>query len=71
MIVKMAYVSATNGREFTDRLKSEIGKMQAEDGLEVEVQYQTATAEDGYNQYVVYSALVIGREFLLKKGGAE
>lgn len=67
MIVKVVHIYTANGGDFTDRVRIEISKMQNEDGLEVEVQYQTSTAEDGYNQYVVYSALVIGRE----KGGAE
>ena len=65
MIVKVVHIYTANGGEFTDRLRSEIAKMQNECELEVEVQYQTASAEDGYNQYVVYSALIVGKE----KGG--
>jgi len=67
MIVKIVHIYTANGGEFADRVRSEIAKMQNECALNVEVQYQTATAEDGYNAYVVYSALVVGRE----KGGAE
>ena len=62
MIVKVVHTYTANGGEFADRVRNEIAKMQNECGLKVEVQYQTATAEDGYNTYVVYSALVIGRE---------
>ena len=62
MIVKVVHIYTANGGEFADRVRSEVAKMQNECGLKVEVQYQTATAEDGYNPYVVYSALVIGRE---------
>lgn len=62
MIVKVVHIYTANGSEFADRVRSETAKMQNECGLKVEVQYQTATAEDGYNTYVVYSALVIGRE---------
>ena len=71
MIVKVVHIYTANGGDFTERLRSEISKMQNECGLEVEVQYQTASAEDGYNQYVVYSALVIGREIpkIEMKGG--
>lgn len=69
MIVKVVHIYTANGGEFTDRLRSEIAKMQNECGLEVEVQYRTASGEDGYNQYVVYSALVIGREIPKAKGG--
>ena len=65
MVVKVVHIYTANAGELTDRLRSEIAKMQNECGLEVEVQYQTTSAEDGYNHYVVYSALVIGRE----KGG--
>ena len=65
MIVKVVHIYTANTLDFIDRVRMEISKMQNEDGLEVEVQYQTSTAEDRYNQYVVYSALVIGRE----KGG--
>ena len=67
MIVKVAHIYTANGGDFEDMVRNQIAKMQAECGLDVEVQYQTASAEDGYNQYVVYSALVIGREFLVKK----
>jgi hypothetical protein len=62
MIVKVVHIYTANGGDFADRLRSEIAKMQNECGLDVEVQYQTASMEDGYNQYVVYSALVVGRE---------
>ena len=67
MIAKVVHIYTANGGEFTDRLRSEISKMQNECGLEVEVQYQTASAEDGYSQYIVYSALIIGREVLVRR----
>lgn len=67
MIAKIVHISTAGKADFTDKLRMEVAKMQNECGLEVEVQYQTTTEEDGYNPYVVYSALVIGRE----KGGAE
>lgn len=65
MIVKVVHIRTADNDDFTAKLRAEIAKMQNECGLDVEVQYQTASMEDGYNQYVVYSALVIGRE----KGG--
>ena len=62
MIVKVVHIYTANGGEFADRVRSEVAKMQNECALKVDVQYQTTTAEDGYNVYVVYSALIIGRE---------
>lgn len=67
MIVKVAHISTANRGDFEDMVRNQIAKMQAECGLDVEVQYQTASAADGCDPYVVYSALVIGREFLIKK----
>ena len=69
MIIKIVHIRTADSNDFADKLRMEVAKMQNECGLDVEVQYQAASAEDGYNQYVVYSALVIGREFLIKKGG--
>lgn len=70
MIIKIVHIRTADNAEFADKLRMEVAKMQNECYLDVEVQYQTATAEDGYNQYVVYSALVIGREILkIEKGG--
>lgn len=65
MIIKIVHIRTADNADFADKLRMEVAKMQNECGLDVEVQYQTASMEDGYNQYVVYSALVIGRE----KGG--
>lgn len=62
MIVQVIHISTADKSEFADKIKFAVAKMQNECGLKVEVEYQTATAEDGYNTYVVYSALVIGRE---------
>ena len=62
MIAKIVHIYTANGIEFAERVRSEIAKMQNECALKVEVQYQTATAEDGRDAYVVYSALVIGKE---------
>lgn len=42
MIVKVVHIYTANGGDFTDKLRSEIAKMQNECGLDVEVQYQTA-----------------------------
>lgn len=61
-IIKIVHIRTADNVEFVDRLRKEVTKMQNEFGLNVEVQYQTATMEDGYNQYVVYSAIVIGRD---------
>lgn len=61
MIVKIVHIRTADNTDFADKLRIEVAKMQNECGLEVEVQYQTSTEEDGYNQYVVYSALVVGR----------
>jgi hypothetical protein len=68
MIVKIEHIRTADTYDFTGKLRSTVSEMQNECGLDVEVQYQTASMEDGYNQYVVYSALVIGRE-IPKKGG--
>lgn len=62
MIIKIVHIRTADNTDFADKLRTEVAKMQNECGLDVEVQYQTASMEDGYNQYVVYSALVIGRE---------
>lgn len=71
MIVKIEHIRTADTYDFTEKLRSTVSKMQNECGLDVDVQYQTASMEDGYNQYVVYSALVIGREIpkIEKKGG--
>lgn len=61
MIVKVVHIYTANGGEFADRVRNEIAKMQNECALKVEVQYQTATMTDE-SQYIVYSALIIGRE---------
>lgn len=61
MIVKIVHICKANRFDFIDEVRSEVAKMQNECGLNVEVQYQIATTTDE-NQYVVYSALIIGRE---------
>lgn len=67
MIVKVVHIRTADSADFTARLRSEVAKMQNECDLDVEIQYQTASMTDC--QFVVYSALVIGREFLKTKGG--
>ena len=67
MIIKIVHIRTADSDDFVGKLRIEVAKMQNECGLDVEVQYQIGTMEDGYNQYIVYSALVIGRD----KGGVE
>lgn len=62
MIIEIAHIRTADNADFVDKLRTAVIKMQNECGLDVEVQYQTASIEDGYNKYVVYTALVIGRE---------
>lgn len=71
MIIKIVHIRTADSDDFAGRLRTEVAKMQNEYGLDVDVQYQTASMADGYNQYVVFSAIVIGREQLLsaEKGG--
>ena len=64
MIVKIVHIRTVDSADFSAKLRCEVAKMQNECNLDVEIQYQTATMTDE-SQYVVYSALVIGRE----KGG--
>lgn len=62
MIIEIAHIRTADNTDFVEKLRTAVEKMQNECGLDIEVQYQTASIEDGYSQYVVYSALVIGRE---------
>lgn len=60
MIVKVAHISSANQNEFVDMVKIAASKMQNEDRLEVEIQYQATPITDE-TAYVVYSAMLIGR----------
>ena len=61
MIIQVIHIATADQSEFADEIKFAVAKMQNECGLKVEVQYQTNTMTDE-SQYIVYSALVIGRE---------
>ena len=69
MIIEIAHIRTADNTDFVDKLRTAVEKMQIDGGLDIEVQYQTASIEYGYGQYVVYSALVIGRKPKQKKGG--
>ena len=62
MIIEIAHIRTADNTDFVDQLRKAIVKMQNECGLNIEVQYQTIQMQDGYRKYIVYSALVIGRE---------
>lgn len=60
MIVQVTHISSANQNEFVDMVKIAVSKMQNEDRLEVEIQYQATPITDE-TIYVVYSAMLIGR----------
>lgn len=62
MIIEIAHIRTADNTDFIDKLRMAVEKMQNERGLDIEIQYQTALIEDGDVKYIVYSALVIGRE---------
>lgn len=62
MIIEIAHIRTADNTDFVDQLREAIVKMQNECGLNIEVQYQTIQMEYGYRKYVVYTALIIGRE---------
>ena len=66
MIVKIAHVRSADSTSFADAVRRAVSQMQAEDGLDVEVQY-VATPTTDETPYIVYSALVIGREYRKEK----
>ena len=61
MIIQVIHIATADRSEFADKIKFAVAKMQNEDGLKAEIQYQTSTMTDE-SQYIVYSALIIGRE---------
>lgn len=68
MIIEIAHIRTADNTDFVEKLRTAVEKMQIDGGLDIEVQYQTASIEYGC-QYVVYTALVIGRKPKQKKGG--
>ena len=65
MIVKTAHITSASSMEFCERYNKVVNEFQSE-GLTLEVQYQAVNTKDEYN-YIVYTALIIGR----KAGGVE
>ncbi len=61
MIVQVIHIATSDKNKFADEIKFAVAKMQNEDCLKVDVQYQAVTTVDE-TPYIVYSALVIGRE---------
>ena len=59
MIVKSAHISSASSYEFCQRYDMVVNDFQKE-GLKVEVQYAAVNTNDEC-EYVVYTALVIGR----------
>ena len=60
MIAKVAHISVASSCMFRDQCNNTIMDFQS-DGLMVEVQYSAIKMFDEY-EYVVYSALIIGRK---------
>ncbi len=61
MIIQIIHIATANQSEFVNKIKTAVAKMQNECALKVEIQYQTTPTADE-TPYIVYSALVIGRE---------
>ena len=60
MINKVVHIRSADTSYFNEQVFDAVAKMQNEQGLCVEVQYQATPMTDGH-PYVIYSVLIIGR----------
>ena len=61
MIIQVSHISSVNQNEFVNMITEAVEKMQNEKKLKVEIQYQASTITDE-TTYIVYSAILIGRD---------